>query len=332
MPPTFSIVLPTLRPKLLALTLHSIHRNSVGHDYEVVVVSPFDASGDRVRWSPERIVGGPIAAHAQGVGDSRGDILITMTDDTIALPGWLDTIEQRIATGERTWVPFCLGLNRINSPAVGTVFGRYYAYFPIMSRRSVDALGGMYGGMYDTAYRGNWADPDLGLRIWASGGRVEFCAEARTMASTLQRYFPEAEHKNTRPQVRFEMFFERWGHLAGDTFSRRLVDVNRNFPLSVLRNNTVYVEQVKLPRSFIERAAREWHWQYLRVISRLWREWNRVRLRNYDSSYLDDWTPEQMYLHEIRRASRSLIGRFGRGGYVSRASVGSLVQEVPFTQ
>lgn len=328
MPPTFSIIVPTLRPKLLACTLYSIHRNSRGHDYEVVVVSPFEATGDRVRWSPERVVGGPIAAHSQGVADSHGDILITMTDDTIALPGWLDTIEQRITTGEQQWIPFCLGLNRVNSPAVGTVFGRYYAYFPIISRRSVEVLG--VGGMYDSAYRGNWADPDLGLRIWASGGRVEFCAEARTMASTLQRYFPEAAHKNTRPQVRYEMFFERWGHLAGDTFSTRIVDVNRNFPLAVLRNNTVHVEQVKLPTSPLQRAAREIRWQWLRVVSRLYREWERLQLGNRDSSYLDGWTPEQMYSYEVRRVSHSLIRPFL--GHVSRLPAGSVVQEVPFTQ
>ena len=326
MPPTFSIIVPTLRPKLLACTLYSIHRNSVGHDYEVVVVSPFEASGDRVRWSRERTARGSIAAHIQGVAESRGDIIITMTDDTIALSGWLDTIEQRIADGEKKWFPFCLSLNRINSPLVGTVFGRYYAYFSIVSRRTVEAL----GGMYDPAFKGNWADPDFGLRIWDRGGRVEFCAEATTMCSTLQLYFAEAPHKTVARQDDTELFFQRWGHLAGDAFSTRVVDVNRNFPLSVLRNNTVHVEQVKRPKGFVQRAAQACHWQYLRVISRLWRETEWLRLRNRDSSFLDEWTPEQMYLYEVRRASRSIIRPFL--GYVNRLPAGSVVQEVPFTQ
>lgn len=325
MPPTFSIILPTLRPKLLACTLHSIERNSVGHDYEVVVVSPFEVSGHRVRWSPERTAQGSVAAHIQGVADSRGDIIITMTDDTIALPGWLDTIEQRIAAGEAKWLPFCLSLNRVNSPLIGTVFGRYYAYFSIVSRRTIDAM----GGMYDPAYKGNWADPDFGLRIWDRGGRVEFCAEARTMCSTLQLYFTEAAHKTVARHGDTELFFQRWGHLAGDAFSRRVADVNRNFPLSVLRNNTAHVEQVRLATSFLERTAREIHWQYVRVISRLWRETQWLRLGNRDSSYLDDWTPEQMYLYEERRASRSIIRSFL--GYVCRIPSGSVVQEVPFT-
>ena len=40
--PLVSIILPSLRPSELAECLASIHRYTVGIDYEVVVVSPFD--------------------------------------------------------------------------------------------------------------------------------------------------------------------------------------------------------------------------------------------------------------------------------------------------
>ncbi len=154
---------------LLASTLHSIRVNSVGQDYQIVVFSPFEISGERILWVHEREPRGNVAAHAGGLAASRGEIIVSMTDDTIALPGWLHAIDRQMRR-ERDFL-VCLDLNRVNRPFVHTVFGRFYALFPVASRACAEKL----GGMFDPIYMAHYANPDFSLRVWqASAADLKF--------------------------------------------------------------------------------------------------------------------------------------------------------------
>ena len=59
-----SISLPSLYPDLLDAALEHLHPTLEGFDVEILVVSPFEATGPKVRWVPEKVQTGNCAAHA----------------------------------------------------------------------------------------------------------------------------------------------------------------------------------------------------------------------------------------------------------------------------
>lgn len=295
--PKISILLPSLRPKLLQSTLFGISICSAGHDYEVIVVSPDPVSGERVRWVKETEKRGCIAAHLRAFEESAGDVIVLMTDDTIVLPGWLDAIATTIGEGEKQYFPYCVGLNRLNSRFVGTVFGKYYAYFPAISRRSLDAV----GGLFDPRFTAHWADPDLGLRIWDAGGRVEFCEKARAAVSSLQRHFVEAAHKSSAFERDARSFMAKWGHLAGEEFSREIRAVNRDLPVEALQERTILMEpshKVVVERRTLGQELR----RRLRPPRYVRRFVTHDHVRSlYESTRMPRWSPARMYAYELGR-------------------------------
>lgn len=243
--PRFSILLPTLRRKLFEATLHTIYQHSQGLDYEIVVVSPFKVEGERIVWVEEKKAGGCIRAFADAYERSTGDIIVAMTDDTIALPGWLEAIDRWIVAGEKQYMPYCIGLNRVNVATLGTVFGKYYGYFPAISRRSIEAAGGWF---YDPSFVGNWADPDLGMRVWDAGGRVEYCWEARIQMVTIQSQFAEAVHKAGRYFITdSETFWNKWNHTVPEFVrSRQFRDINADYHIDLMKDRTILIDYVPM--------------------------------------------------------------------------------------
>lgn len=264
--PRFSILLPTLRRKLFEATLHSIYANSKSNNYEIIVVSPFPVKGENIRWIEEKHAGGCIRAFADAYEQSRGDIIVAMTDDTMALPGWLDAIDRWIIEGEKKYMPYCVSLNRVNVPMLGTAYGKHYAYFPAISRRSIQAAGGLF---YDPAFVGNWADPDLGMRVWEAGGRVEFCRDSYIFLVTLQAHFSEAAHKTGRYFAKdTELFCRRWGHIAPPELSSTFLrDINVNYSIDMAKDNTILIQPMEKYAdsaesvSASEGAVADTHWR-----------------------------------------------------------------------
>lgn len=294
--PKFSILLPTLRPQLFASALHSIQVNSAGHDYEVVVVSPFQAQGDRVRWVKETQARGCVAAFAQTAHASVGDILVSMTDDRIALPGWLDLLEAKVREGERRSFPFCLDLCRVNDPFFHTVFGRLYALNPVASRKSVDAV----GEFWDPSFTAHWADPDFSLRVWNAGGRVEFSELSCIAGSTLQAAYSESPHKSRGYEQDRRVFMSRWAHLAEDRFSTEDRDMNRYHPLKALKDNTALLPQIR-KYGRVGGAFRAAGKQVARLApGRIMRRVQRAMKTPPDQAAVSAMTAREMYEQELR--------------------------------
>lgn len=295
----FSILLPTLRPKLFQCALFGITFCSEGCDYEVIAVSPVPVAGERVRWIKETTTSGCIAANLQGYEECSGDLIVLMTDDTIVFPGWLQALEAAIREGESQHFPYCVGLNRVNLPVIGTVFGKYYAYFPAMSRRSLEAV----GGLFDPQFVAHWADPDLGMRVWSAGGRVEFCENARAAVSSLQFHYAESKHKTSAFYADTERFLKKWGYLAGNEFSLDYRDVNRDLPRDVLRDRTVMIEQVRKGQKKVEPKPRRTFGSELQRRLRRPPPWVRHIPRHVRSAYewmhLRGWGPAEMYTYEL---------------------------------
>jgi glycosyltransferase involved in cell wall biosynthesis len=171
-----SFVLPSIFPTLVAGAIEAAREAARGLDHEIVVVSPFEISGANVRWVKEETPRGSIAACNLGFAAADGDILVLVADDNRLDPGALELALAHLHARETEHpllaVGFPLGVRGI--VAVGSVYGRYYPYFFMLRRATLAAV----GGGFDEGYVKYHADPDLGLRIWAAGGRCEFAPGA----------------------------------------------------------------------------------------------------------------------------------------------------------
>lgn len=248
--PKISVTLPSLRAQMLVDTIQSIYAASIGHEVEIVVVAPFEVEAPFVRYVPEGTPQGNCAAHAMAWEAATGDIVVAMSDDHRPEPGWLDGLAERIAEREGRHFPFAGGLARPNVPHVGVAYGLYYPYFPVMSRRSVAAV----GGWFDRAFTAHFADPDLGLRVWRAGGRCELLSDARINAVPVS----DAENaavpfKSKAFPQDFGTFVRRYHAEHGAGFRPDLRDICTDVPLDCLSDNSV-AERCP-PRVFLERRA-----------------------------------------------------------------------------
>ncbi|HEY0835278.1 MAG TPA: hypothetical protein VGE72_15345 [Azospirillum sp.] len=248
--PKISITLPSLRARMLIDTIQSLYAASVGHELEIVVVSPFEVEGPFVRHVPEGEPRGNCAAHALGYEASSGDIVIAMSDDHRAVPGWLDGLADTVAERESRFFPFAGGLARPNCPHFGAAYGLYYPYFPVMSRRSIEAA----GGWFSRAFTAHFADPDLGLRVWRAGGRCELLPDARILA------VPVSDAENAAVPFKSKAFpqdfatFARTYHAGhGAGFLPDLREICADYPIEYLSDGT-FAERCP-PRVFHERRA-----------------------------------------------------------------------------
>lgn len=237
-----SITLPSLDPLALDRALENIATTTVG-PVEVVVVSPFPPSphlrGRDVTWIKEDESEGANAAHEAALRAASGNFALAWVDDHEFVPGWdayavADFVEgEGRAFGGHAMRPFCLGLRQIEPRHVGTCFGNYYPYFPLM-RREAAARGFWLSG----EYRVGFADCDLGMRVWNAGGRCEWSREP------LVRVLPEDDRKRSGPdwdgeahtrQADTALFLSRWANRFGAGYDvTSLRGFNVDVPLDML--------------------------------------------------------------------------------------------------
>ncbi|OAN44906.1 glycosyltransferase family 2 protein [Magnetospirillum moscoviense] len=231
-----SIILPTIRPDLAGAALQSIVACSDDVRYEIVVVSPFPVQGKNIVHVKEEVPKGNCAAHAMGYQASSGDIIVAMSDDHIALDGWLTPVQSFIEQRETQYFPFCAGINRPQSPWFGAVYGLYYPYFPVLSRQSAEAI----GGFFSPDFTAHFGDPDLAMRVWKAGGggRCELLYEANLAPNKLVPTSKESAHKHTSLEKDLATFTALYHQDFGRGFSRDLKDINSNYAIHHLRDRT----------------------------------------------------------------------------------------------
>lgn len=220
--PLVSIVLPSLRPSQLAQCLASIHHYTVGIDYEVVVVSPFDIeTHPNVVHVKETRSEGIYRAVARGYERAKGEYIIHIPDDCRATPLWAANIISFMRPhDDEIFEGSFRRFNVKEERAEQGHYGKLIAPFICIRRDKVPLI----GGLMDCYYKSFWADPDLSLRVWHNGGRVETCPNAwvyypdrrvdEVYESSYNSYF-------TRDQ---EAFIQRWYHIyarPGDSFLGR---------------------------------------------------------------------------------------------------------------
>jgi hypothetical protein len=267
-PVRLSITLPSLYPEALAATLENIAATTRG-SYEVIVVSPFEppriGNVDCIREAEPR---GCAAAHALAAKAAVGEYLVAFADDHEFVDGWDDVaisehVRRRASFGNDCariglpTLPFSLGLRGSHSGHVGTNFGIYCPYFPMMLAEDVRRV-----GWIGADYRAGFGDSDLAMRVWRSGGRCEWTAAG------LLRPTPADKRKETasdrRPaaaytQADLELFVGRWWPHYGcewpigigiDTFN---TDLRPEENTALIVNNSIFCNDAA---TFAERVVR----------------------------------------------------------------------------
>jgi len=173
-----SISLPSLYPDCLDRALRNI-RDATRCDYEVIVVSPTEPTGyARVTWVEERAGTGTgcNAGHAAALEHMTGEFVTPWVDDHLYVDGWdvlalaaYEDREARFHAQVKAKKPFSLGLRHLWPHHVGSLFGIFYPYFPLIRRAYLKRV-----GWFDPAFKQGFADGDLALRVWSTGGRCEW--------------------------------------------------------------------------------------------------------------------------------------------------------------
>lgn len=237
-----SVTLPSLFPELLQHSLPALYQAAPdGVELEILVVAPFKVQGPGIKWIQESEARGNCFAHHTAWRYATGDYVLTLSDDFMVAPGSLQSALEQVIAGEDRHFPFSVGLHH-QAGIAGTVFGIYYPYFPLMSRRSVEAV----GGYFSTDYAAHFGDVDLALRVWSGGGRCELCLEAGITGLVRQGNIPEAIHRSTARIRDLETFVRRWKPVYGSGWKTTDIrDFNLDIPSAlfpaILKERTIYL-------------------------------------------------------------------------------------------
>lgn len=238
-----SIVLPSVFPGHLHATLDVIAAHTRSIDYEVIVVSPFEVNRPKVKWVREDQPRGNVPANVSAFPHAAGEFVLACADDAVLVPDWDAHCLANFQARERGQSLFCLGLN-LSTRIVGTVFGIYYPYFPFARRSCFQTV-----GFYDEAYQAHFADADMALRIWSSGGRCEFSERPLIVHSEPDRDAARTR-KSTALDADMATFLARWAprHGAGWPTSGYLDfnhGINALTQLTFSSGNSIYFNDLK---------------------------------------------------------------------------------------
>lgn len=239
--PLISITLPSIHPGPLARTIGNIEDTTLS-EVEIIVVSNFSIpklTRHRVVHLHETERFGPNAGHAFAAQYATGDFITAWVDDHIYVEGWDERATNEFVTREakfqlsapkvpRMERPFLLGLRHADRSIIGTVFGRYYPYFPFMRRIDAIRLGWLSGD-----YAVGFADCDLAMRVWDAGG---MCAPTHAGIVKVHedddRKLPElVQEGHTLPED-MALFLHRWEARFGqgwDTKHLRGFNIDRPY-------------------------------------------------------------------------------------------------------
>jgi hypothetical protein len=237
-PVKLTFTLPSLFPDVLHRAIHNINETVRDIDFEIVVVSPFPVDGPRVRWVKEETPQGNCLAHTMGYEAATGDIVAAVCDDVLLLPGAVERALSFFLDREGRAHHYALGLSPY-SQTMGTVFGIYYPYFPMLRRKTIEEI----GGYYRPCFRAHFGDVDIGMRVWSAGGRCEvtpfpvlhFMEAHEDFSATLRN---ETQHRD------METFLSFWGEKYGQGWDQAEVwqfnlDMNKTLQLFLKEEHTV---------------------------------------------------------------------------------------------
>lgn len=224
-----SIVLPSLFAELLPGAIDAAHGAAGDLPHEIVVVSPFDPARSDVRWVPETSPRGSIFAANTGFAGARGDLVALASDDTRLSPGALVHAVARLESlpGGMVGFPRVVG----GEAYIGTVFGHYYPFFFALARATLERV-----GFFDLGYRKHYADPDLAMKIWTSGGRCEFLRDTAIVDVASRGGAGEAPDKALGSRAAdFARFFGAWSGRYDPAWEDEESGINLDIALDLIQ-------------------------------------------------------------------------------------------------
>lgn len=233
-----SLTLPSIYPEALERSLRNIEDTAQGR-VQVIVCSPFrigrSLRNGEIVWCEDRRMEGCNAGHYQAAKMATGEFTLAWVDDHLFVPNWdVEAIAEFEAREELSDGPFMLGLRQAVQPqsleCVGTVFGIYYPYFPMIRTEIMK-----YVGWFNPGYQVGFADVDLAFRMRCFGGTVEWSEQA------LITVHPDDNERRVALTTDNDMavFLARWVPIYGDGWSTKMLrDFNKDIPLCSLRAGT----------------------------------------------------------------------------------------------
>ncbi len=220
--PEVSITLPSLRPEAVLQRIKQFSMTNKGVDYEIIVVSPFPVKEERVIHVYEKEPSGNVPAHNIACKNSSGEYIVYWSDDIYPTANCLANMLRFVKSKEKPFIGAFRLRRQGQEKTQWTVYGKLYAPIGCVSRKTLDLI----GQYFDPVYRAYWADPDMCLRTWEKGGRVEVCPDAlvedanmmdEVRGKSWDRFFA----KDT------ETFFNRWHDKLGKGTEKDWRRINR---------------------------------------------------------------------------------------------------------
>lgn len=199
-----SVILPSVRPHLLARAFASIAAACGAVPYEVIVVADFGPElWPGCTWI-RRERRGVIDAVVVGEAAAREDFLFLFNDESVLEAGALEQLHAAAVLDPLTlWSPR-------HEPAFPFVyFALPFAPFPFAHRQLLKAL----GGLLDPAYRGFYADPDLSMRAHEAGVPIRI-VESAVLHHDNRHDDAHRQAVSAYVAQDRETFGRRWGHLG----------------------------------------------------------------------------------------------------------------------
>lgn len=220
--PEISIILPSLRNEAISKCIHEFALTNSSTSYEIVVISPFKVEGEKTVHVIEKERLGGIYANNLGLERASAPYIAYWSDDVSPTQNCLSNI---LNFTRQQCVPFIGAFRMKNSQGheieQWKVYDRLYACFGCLSRETLSII----GGFLSPVFRSYWADPDMCLRTWENGGKVEVCKDAWIVVSQA-----EDEIKGGNWNHNFEadrkQFLDRWHEKLGKDTERSQVEKN----------------------------------------------------------------------------------------------------------
>lgn len=208
-----SVTLPTLFPSLLSEAVRNIN-SATRSPVEILVVSPFEATGKNVVWIRETSQRGVAAAQHEAGMHATGDFVAASADDYRFSQGWDERlIPDFLQREQKHDGRYVMGMRYAVDDMVGTVFGIYYPNFPFMRREAIEKY-----GWISPDYRQGFGDCDLGMRVWNRGGVCEFSLDAplKPLRSQTGSTLDHVRKKSLAADEDIKLFVSRWAPHYGN--------------------------------------------------------------------------------------------------------------------
>lgn len=224
-----SILLPSLRPQAVVRVVRELSLTNPAMDYEIIIVSPFEIGGEKVVHVLETERRGVMHAINEAYKVASGEYIVVWSDDASpeddCLIRILDFVKAHAA-------PFVATFRRRDPQGKEaeqwSVYGKLYAGWLCASKRTLQ----LAGGLFDSGFKNYWADPDLSLRVWSTGGEVAVCPTAWIKVVQIDDKV-KVNNLNSSFDTDTQVFFDRWHAKFGNNAKRVWTDINVPIPHSI---------------------------------------------------------------------------------------------------